>query len=100
MALRKIELSHITEDPLYEVNVKERVGFIIVSYHSPSQNTSQFDLFLSKFQKLFDDVQILHLAFKVILGDFNARSKSWSSGGSTTMEGTRLDSLASTYGLH
>ena len=100
LALRKIELSHITECLLCEVNVKGQVGFIIVSYRSPSQTISQFDDFLSSFEKLFDDVQILQPAFTVILGDFNARSKSWWSGDSTTREGTRLDSLVSTHGFH
>ena len=100
MTLRKIELSHIIECLLCEVNVKGQVGFIIVSYHSPSQTASQFDDFLSNFEKIFDDVQILQLAFTVILGDFNAQSKSWWSGDSTTMEGTRLDSLVSTHGFY
>ena len=59
LALRKIELSHITECLLCEVNVKGQVGFITVSYGSPSQTISQFDDFLSSFEKLFDDVQIL-----------------------------------------
>ena len=72
LALRKIELSHITECLLCEVNVKRQVGFIIVSYCSPCQTTSQFDYFLLNFEKLFDDVQILQPALTVILGDFNA----------------------------
>ena len=100
LALKKIELSHITEYLLCKVNVKGQVGFIIVSYCSPSQTISQFDDFLSSFEKLFDDVQILQSAFTVILGDFNARSKSWWCGDTTIMEGTRLDSLVFTHGFH
>ena len=46
LALRKIELSHVTEYLLCEVNVKGQVGFITVSYRSPSQTSSQFDDFL------------------------------------------------------
>ena len=76
------------------------MGFIIVSYRSPSQTSSLFNDFLSNFEKLFDKLQIFQPAFTVILGDFNARSKSWWSGNSNTMEGTRLDSLVSTYGFH
>ena len=76
------------------------MGFIIVSYCAPSQTTSQFDDFLSNFEKLFYNVQILQPAFTVILGDFNAQSKSLWSGDSTTMEGIRLDSLVSTYKFH
>ena len=71
------------------------MGFIIVSHHSPSHTNSKFDDFLSNFEKLFDDVQIFQPAFTVILGNFNAWSKSWWSGDSTTIEGTRLDSLVS-----
>ena len=97
LVLRKIELSHCL---LCKVNIKRLVGFIIVSYRSPSQTSSQFDNFLSNFEKLFDGVQIFQPASTVILGNFNARSKSWWSGDSTTIEGTRLDSLVSTHGFH
>ena len=40
LTLRNIELYHNTECQLYEVSVKGQVGFIIVSYCSPSQATS------------------------------------------------------------
>ena len=46
LTLRKIELSHINECLLCEVNLKGQVG-IIVTYHSSSQTSSQFDYFLS-----------------------------------------------------
>ena len=72
LALRKLELSHITECLLREVNVKGQVRFIIVSYRSSSQNSSQFDDLLSNFEKLFDNVQIFLPVFGVILVDFNA----------------------------
>ena len=47
LPLRKIELSRITECLLCKVNVKGQVGFVIVSYCSPSQTSSQFDDFFS-----------------------------------------------------
>ena len=100
LALRKIELSHITECLLCEVNVKVQVGSTIVGYRSPSRTSSQFDDFLSNFEKLFDDVQTFQPPFRVILGDFIAWPKSWWSGDSATMESTRLDSLVSTHGFH
>ena len=89
--LKKIQLSHITQCLLCEVNIKRQVGFIIVSYRPPSQASPLFDDFLSNFEKLFDEVQIFQPAFTVILGDFNALSKSWWSGDSATTEGTRLN---------
>ena len=77
-----------------------QVGFIIVSCRSPSQSSSQIDDFLSNFKKLFDDAHIFQPAFTVIFGDFNARLKSWWSGDSITIKGTRLDSLVSTHDFH
>ena len=38
-------------------------------------------------------------AFTIILGDFNARSSSWWSSDTTTIEGTRIEALTSLYGL-
>ena len=49
LALRKIELSHVTECLLSEVDIKGQVGVIVVSYCSPSQTSSQFDDILSNF---------------------------------------------------
>ena len=81
------------------MNIKGQVGFFIVSYRSPSQTSSQFDDFLSNFEKLFDDIQIFQPSFTVILGDFNAWSKSWWPGDLTTIGGTRLGYLVSTHGF-
>ena len=42
-----------------------------------------------------------HSAFLVILGNFNARSKSWCSDDQiTTYEGSQTESLTTTHSLH
>ena len=38
--------------------------------------------------------------FSIILGDFNARSKSWWQNDINTSEGTKIDALTSYHGLH
>ena len=73
--LREVELSHITECLLCEVNVKGQLSYVKFSYRSPSQTSSPFDEILSNFERLFDDAQIFQPIFTVTLGDFNARSK-------------------------
>ena len=57
-------------------------------------------IFIKLFIKLLDDAHIFQPSFTVILGDFSASSKSWCSGASITIEGTRLDSLVSAHGFH
>ena len=66
LALRKIELHHITEFLLCEVNVKGRLDFITVSYRSPSQTSSQFHDFLSNFENLFDGDLVTQPQLKVL----------------------------------
>ena len=68
---------------------------VCVIYHSPSQNNSQFDLFLSNFEKLLSEINECKPFLSVITGDLNARSSSWWSKDIDTTEGSKLPSLAS-----
>ena len=68
-------------------------------YRSPSQNNSEFDLFLSNFEKLLIDINKRKPFLSVITGDFNARSSSWWLKDVNTTEGSKLFSLTSSNGF-
>ena len=72
----------------------------MVTYRSPNQNNNEFNEFLTNFERLLNHVKQLKSSFLVILGDFNARSKSWYSDDITTYEGSNIDSLTTIHGLH
>ena len=72
---------------------------MIVIYQSPSQKAVEFDKFLSNFESLLNFVKQLQPSFTIILGDFNARSKSWWPDDITSPEGTDIDSVTTVYGL-
>ena len=74
-------------------------GYIAVIYRSPSQTNTVFNDFLSNFEKLLQELSALNPDFSIILGDFNARSKSWWKSDINTIEGTKIDSVTSSYGL-
>ena len=74
-------------------------GYIAVLYRSPSQNGTTFNNFLINFEKLLQDMNSFKSDFSIILGDFNARSKSWWKDDINTIEGTKIDSVATSYGL-
>ena len=68
-------------------------------YCAPSQNNSEFDLFLSNFKKFLSDISKRKPSLCVITGDFNARSSSrWPKGISNT-GWTNLVSLTSSNGF-
>ena len=72
---------------------------VSVIYRSPSQNNSEFDLFLPIFEKLLSEINKRKPSLCVIKGDFNARSSSWLPKDINTTEGSRLFSLTSSNGF-
>ena len=85
---------------LCRISIQNQTGYLLVTYRSPNQNNDEFNEFLTNFERLLNHVKQLKSSFLVILGDFNARSKSWYSDDVTTYEGSNIDSLTKTHGLH
>ena len=50
---------------------------VSVIYCSSSQNSQDFDSFLSNLQKLLNEISKHKPSLSVITGDFNARSSHW-----------------------
>ena len=76
-----------------------RKAIVSVIYRFPSQNDSEFDLFLSNFEKLLSDINKRKPSICVITGDFNARSSSWRPQEINTTEGLKLFSLTFSNGF-
>ena len=72
---------------------------VSVVYRSPSQNSNQFELFLSKLENLLSDINKRKPSLSVVTGDFNGRSSSWWSNDINTIEGSHLYSLTSSNGV-
>ena len=62
-------------------------------YISPSQNSDQFETFLSSFEDLVNEITLSTPLFYLILGDLNARSPTWWDNDKTSIEVTRLPAL-------
>ena len=68
-------------------------------YRTPSQNSLEFQHFLSGFEQLLINIEGFKPNFTVLLGDYNAHSRSWWASDINTLEGMQLDVLTSLYGL-
>ena len=62
---------------------------------SPSQNQSEFDYFLLSLETVLCNIRNNDPAFTILLGDFNARSKSWWVHNITKC--TQVESISSLY---
>ena len=69
-------------------------------YRSPSQNKDNFETFLENLELNFDHMTEKKPSMMVVLGDFNAVSKSWYTNDSTNFEGSKIDYLTSSFGFH
>ena len=78
---------------LCEVMIDNIRGCIALIYRSPSQNSLEFQHFLSGFEQLLINIEGFKPNFTVLLGDYNARSRSWWASDTNTSEGMQLDAL-------
>ena len=98
LPVRVISLPYLKEALLLEMTYNNKNVTVSVIYRSPSQNNSEFDLFLSNFEKPLSDINERKPFLSVITGDFNSkpgrRSKDID-----TAEGSKLFSLTSSNGF-
>ena len=66
----------------------------------PGYSNSYWNLNSIAFEKLLTCLNSIKPHMLLVTGDFNVRSSSWWSDDIDTVEGTRLESITSYYGLH
>ena len=99
LPVRNFSNSYLSECLTFEVTISNKKGHVITLYRSPSQTPDEFDSFISNLEKLLISITSFHSDFVILLGDFNAKSKSWSVNDTTTKEGKMLENLTSLYGM-
>ena len=100
LLLRHMKTEYFPQCLLCRISTQNQTGYLVVTYRLPNPNNNEFNEFLTNFERLLNHVKQLKSSFLLILGDFNARSKSWCSHNITTYEGSNIDSLTTTHGLH
>ena len=100
LALHIVNSLNFNECIVCEVSIQNSKGYIVVIDRSASQNTIEFESFLSNCEKLLNYITSNNGLFNIIVGDFNARSSVWWTKNIATTEGTQLESLTSVHGFH
>ena len=100
LAVHLVDITSLPECLVCEVTIQnKKEGYVAVMYRSPSQNSIEFESFLSGFEDMLSSVLFSKSQFTVNLGDFNARSSTWWSNDITNINGTLIDSLKTTRGF-
>ena len=99
LPVRVINTTYFKEALLLEMSCNSKNVMVSVIYRSPSQTNDEFEVFLSNFQMLLDEINNRKPSLSVITGDFNARCSSWWFIDTNTTEGLNLFSSTSSNGL-
>ena len=99
LPVRNFSNSYLSECLTLEVTISNKKCYIITLYRFPSQTSDEFDSFISNLEKLLINRTSFDPHFVTLLGDFNAKSKSWSVNDTTTEEGIILVNLTFLYGM-
>ena len=81
-----------------EVRVNNSKCFITCLYRSPSQNSDETDVFLSKFEQICSSIAIESPKLSLVIGDLNAKSKDWWPEGEDNYCGDELKPLSNILG--
>ena len=90
LPVRVLSLPYLKEALLLEMIDNNKKMIVSVIYRSPSQSNREFNSFLSSFEQLLSKISKRKRTVFIITGDFNARSSSWWSNDTNTLEGTNL----------
>ena len=60
-----------------KIVIGKKKRYVITLYRSPSQNQSEFEHFLLFLENLLCNIRNKDIPFTILLGDVNAKSKSW-----------------------
>ena len=99
LVVKMVNISHLQECLLCEVmidNIRWCIAFI---YRSPSQDSLEFQHFLSGFEQLLINIEGFKPNCTVPLGDYNAGLRLCWASDTNIPEGMQLDALTSSYRL-
>ena len=60
----------------------------------------EFETFLKNFELTLDKIHENNPFMTIVLGDFNAKSNNWCKSDITSLEGSKVDTIANSYGLN
>ena len=88
--VRVVPNHHLRGCLILEVSSKNKKGYLVSLYRSPNQNPEEFELFLTNLEDLLADITNRNPHFMLLLGDFNAKSKTWFINDQSSREGTQF----------
>ena len=81
------------------MKIGDKLCNFVALYRSPSQCKDEFEKFANNLELNLDTISASNPFLTVVLGDFNAKSNFWYKNDKTTNEGSKIDGIASQFGI-
>ena len=99
MSIRQMNNLSLSECLPCQIVIGNKKGDTINLFRTSSRNLNESECLVVSLENLVNDTKNWNIAFTIMLGDFNASSKSWSVRDITKSKKTQFESISSLYGL-
>ena len=99
LSFRVINVRYLQESISFELRIGGKCCRFSCLYRSLSQAQDEFETFLKNFELTLDKIHENNPFMTIILGDFNAKSNNRGKSDITSLEGSKIDTIANSYGL-
>ena len=100
LPFKVINVKYLQESISFELRVVGKCWRFSCLYRSRSQMQDKVETFLKNFELTLDKIHENNPFMTIALGDFNAKSNNWCKSDITSLEGSKVDTIANSYGLN
>ena len=99
LPLKILSTNFLQECINFEVCIGNKICRFIHLYRTPSQSQDEFHDFLRNLEMNLDDSFNSNPFLTTVIGDFNAKSKNWSEGDRSIIEGSKIEFLSASLSV-
>ena len=100
LPFRVISVKYLQKYISFELRIGDKCCRFSCLYRSPGQTQDEFETFLKNFELTLDKNHENNPFMTIVLGEFNAKSNNWCKSDITSLEGSKIDTIANSYGLN
>ena len=100
LPLKVTNIQYLQECINFEMKIGDELCNFVALNRSPSQFQDEFEKFAKNLELNLNTISAYNPFLTIVLGDFNANSNLWYKNDKTTNEGSKIDGIASQFGLH
>ena len=94
LPFRVTNVKYLQESISFELRTGGKCCRFSCLYRSPSQTQDEFETFLKNVELTLDKIHENNPFMTIVLGDFNAKSNNWCKSDITSLEGSKIDTIA------